>query len=180
MSPNLSRVLVPAALLLTLAGCAQTSGESPGPTTSTAISGSSSRSAPDRATTAFPSMQATGQVPPPARTNVRITLRRTGGLAGVDESLVVEPDGSWTANGGRGAKSGKLTNEQLTKVQALAADPKLTEEAKRATTGQKCADAFLYKLDAGSVSIAFADCGNDAPTATAEALATALRDATGF
>ncbi|MGH3648466.1 MAG: hypothetical protein ACRDTM_14980 [Micromonosporaceae bacterium] len=102
----------------------------------------------------------TGGTPthPPGRKPMQITLSRTGGIAGVDQRVVVEPEGAWTYTGDGKRKTGELTDQQVSKLQSLAMDERLPAEAKRQDSGE-CADGFEYSLKAGDVSLTAVDCG---------------------
>lgn len=105
--------------------------------------------------------------PPPGTSagagSPRITVQRTGGLAGVQETVVVAPDGAWTASGGAGAgRGGRLTAAQLAGIRTLAADPRLAGEAARTPERTRCSDAFEYVLTVGSERVGYADCPADA------------------
>src|SRR5512139_2365643 len=90
-------------LLFVLAGCASTTG---GPGSS---GGSPSASSPSA---------------------VAITIEKTGGIAGVRDTVQVDALGGWTRSDKTGkTTSGQLTAAQATELQALAADPKLATEA---------------------------------------------------
>jgi hypothetical protein len=99
-----------------------------------------------------------------------VLVHRTGGFAGVDESLSVAADGSWSyGNARRGTQqSGRLTPAQRDSLQRLLAAPQLGGEANQ-TPSANCADGFLYTISTGSVRVAFADCGgmDEPPTASA-------------
>ena len=110
----------------------------------------------------------------------RIVVQRTGGLAGVNDTFVVEPDGSWTKSGGRGASatSGHLTDEQRNKLRSLATDPHLRDESATGSGKTKCADAFTYTVSVGDTKITYTDCPSDgAPPATASSIVTLLTQA---
>lgn len=105
----------------------------------------------------------TGGAAPAAAT---VTVTRSGGIAGVRDEVIVDPLGAWTATGKSGThKTGDLTAEQQAQLQALAADPKLAEEAKQARKPTKCRDAFNYTVavTAGQVQrqVAYTDCPSD-------------------
>ncbi|WP_155390505.1 protealysin inhibitor emfourin [Catellatospora paridis] len=97
-----------------------------------------------------------------------VVVHRTGGFAGVDDQITVDPAGAWTATDrARTSKSGKLTTSEREQLQTLAADPRLDTEAARPTTPTNCADAFQYTVtvdrtgDPGTVTVTFTDCPGD-------------------
>jgi hypothetical protein len=133
-------------LLFVLAGCASTTG---GPGSS---NGSPSASSP-------------------ASSAVAITIEKTGGFAGVRDTIQIDALGSWSRSDKSGkAASGQLTAAQVTELQALAADPKLASEAVAAAQAAptNCNDTFNYTVSAGPVVLRFTDCPTDSfqPTAT--------------
>jgi len=103
----------------------------------------------------------------------RITIVRTGGIAGVNDTLAVEPTGAWTATDKAGKqRSGQLTTAQVDSLRPLAADPALAGEAGQSRAPSNCADAFNYVVTVGSERIAYEDCpGPDEPVATAKLVA---------
>ncbi len=97
-----------------------------------------------------------------------VSVHRTGGFAGVDDQITVDPTGGWTATDrARARKSGELTTSEQEQLQTLAADPRLETEAVRPTAPTKCADAFQYTVtvdrtgDNRTVTVSFADCPGD-------------------
>ncbi|WP_144120676.1 protealysin inhibitor emfourin [Catellatospora sichuanensis] len=97
-----------------------------------------------------------------------VVVHRTGGIAGVDDQITVDPTGAWTATDrARTRKSGELTNSEREQLQTLAADPRLDAEAARPTAPTKCADAFQYSVTVdrtggdGTVIVTFTDCPGD-------------------
>ncbi|GAA2394206.1 hypothetical protein Cme02nite_09040 [Catellatospora methionotrophica] len=126
-----------------------------------------------------------GEASPPGPASVAV--HRTGGFAGVDDQITVDPAGVWTATDrARTRKSGELTTSEREQLQALAADPRLDTEATRPTTPPKCADAFQYTVTvdrtggAGTVIVAFTDCpGDENMPAAAAAIANLVTGAAG-
>lgn len=157
-------------LSLTLAGCA-------GNSSPTAAPGSSASATPGQATPTSPVQPSPGgpaasASAPGAAGLPRVTLRRTGGFAGVFQTLVVRPDGGWTwtdgPETGGPSKTGQLTAAQRTELARLAADPALAAEASSKRGAPKCNDGFLYTLAVGARTVVWGDCGAvTPPTATA-------------
>jgi|KBSSwiStaDraftv2_1062776.scaffolds.fasta_scaffold160354_2 hypothetical protein len=113
---------------------------------------------------------------------VAITIEKTGGIAGIRDTIQIDALGSWTRSDKTGkTTTGQLTAAQVTELQALAADPKLATEAAAAAqaAATKCADTFNYTVSAGPVALRFTDCPSDSfqPTA-AKALIAAVEKAT--
>jgi hypothetical protein len=127
---------------------------------------------------------ATGAPPAAPGSPPRITVRRTGGFAGVEESLVVRPDGVWAWGGGsrgadqRGApRSGRLTAAQRAELARLATSPALAREARQKPSPPQCADGFNYALTVGAMSVSWVDCDPAIPP-TAVAITNLLATAT--
>ncbi|MEU8079634.1 protealysin inhibitor emfourin [Catellatospora citrea] len=123
-------------------------------------------------TACAPGPAAPGASPSPggwvSPTPATVVVHRTGGFAGVDDRITVDPAGRWTATDrAKAGKSGELTTSERTQLQTLAADPRLDTEAARPTTPTNCADAFQYTVTVdrrgghGTVTVAFTDCPGD-------------------
>lgn len=139
-------MLVVAASLLTLGGCAK-SGTTPGAITE-------------------------GIHMPP------FTISRTGGIAGVMDTLQVEQNGQWSLTARRSTPtSGQLDLQAAERITNLLADPGLQAEiASAAPDG--CADQFQYHVALSGRDFSFDDCGRVGPVLTD--LLGVLRSETGF
>jgi hypothetical protein len=110
-----------------------------------------------------------------------VVVERTGGIAGMQDTVTVQPDGHWT----RGSKyssagTGQLSDEQRSRLRALVNNPKLRDEATRkASTGFVCADAFQYTVIVGAMKIRYEDCGNNSSPETASQIVTLVMSASG-
>jgi len=105
--------------------------------------------------------------------DVTVVVHRTGGIAGMDDTVTVKPDGSWTATSRRGASTrmGQLTDAQRDQLRTLAADPRLGQEAGSTPGKTKCADAFNYTVTVGAHLVAYTDCPTDQTPPAASAVA---------
>lgn len=96
-----------------------------------------------------------------------VSITRTGGLAGVRQTVDISADGSWTYTDARAGAStqGRLTPAQLSALVALLTDPKLIQAlSDHATPTGVCNDGFEYTLRFGSSdTFTFVDCGEMAP-----------------
>jgi hypothetical protein len=138
--------------LLVLAGCA-----SPGGATGSTPDGST----PGGST---PGGSSGGSAP-----GAPVTLRRAGGLAGVRDTLVVQPDGRWRRTGRTAAAdTGQLTEPERAQLRRLAADPRLAAEAARTPPPTACRDAFSYSVTVAGRTVEWVDCpaDPDQPAAT--------------
>jgi hypothetical protein len=160
------RKLWPAALLmLTLAGCGD-SGPSDSANPASPISPSfaaesavpsatgNPSSGPGRTTSGGPAS------PTPASSFGGLEMAKSGGIAGIAESVSIKPDGGWTKMDGRTVtKTGKLTTAQQAKLRQMTADPRLATEAGRKIQPGRCADAFNYLLHVNFQLIRYQQCG---------------------
>ncbi|WP_229400982.1 hypothetical protein [Micromonospora okii] len=94
----------------------------------------------------------------PAPTAARLVVSRSGGYAGRDDTVTVEPDGRWTAVDRAGARrTGRLAGADLDRLRRLAADPRLASGGIAGPDG-RCSDAFEYRLTVGGVTVDWTDC----------------------
>jgi hypothetical protein len=111
---------------------------------------------------------------PPAPPAPVVTLRRSGGLAGVAQTVQVQPDGSWTYVDVRQSavkRTGELTADQRKQLRALAASDELAKEGRVERKPVKCNDGFVYQLDAGAVEVGWSECGDGDTPDTAATIA---------
>jgi hypothetical protein len=99
--------------------------------------------------------------PSPTKEAVTVVVARTGGFAGVMDTITVSGDGSWTHPTALNV-NGKLDAAQVANLQKLATDPRLDAEAATTAAPTMCNDAFDYTVTAGQVTISFTDCPGDA------------------
>ncbi|MEV4417078.1 protealysin inhibitor emfourin [Catellatospora sp. NPDC049609] len=142
-----------AALLLLVTACAPGGTASGDPSASAAASPSSAPASPSPATS-------------PEMSEASVAVVRSGGIAGVNDTFIVEPSGKWTATDRSGAaKSGQLNAQQRHELQRLAHEPKLAEESNRQRGRSKCNDAFTYTVTVSDASgqkmVGFSDCPSD-------------------
>jgi hypothetical protein len=152
-------------LALTAAACSSSPASAPTPAASpTAAAGAPAPSATASATAptatgasvgADPAVSPTAAgpalsrlIPAPDR-SIRtdgVTVVRTGGFAGLTDTVTVRPDGAWQRSDKRGpVDDGRLTAAQQSALRKLLADPRLAAEARRpAGDGGRCRDAFTY------------------------------------
>jgi hypothetical protein len=109
-----------------------------------------------------------------------VLLQRFGGIAGSQDTVIVQPDGSWERTTKAGAeRGGKLASDQRDRLSRMAADPALRSEATRTVPKSDCADAFDYALTVGATRIAWRDCGSATKVpATANGIAQLLLQST--
>lgn len=186
-----------AATLLTvlLAACDGTSAIESAPSVSPASAGAPSAGTPaGSAPTAGPSSAgpptaasapaASPRIPTPGR-SVRtdgVTLVRTGGIAGLTDTITVRPDGVWQRSDRRGPRDdGRLDATRQAELRQLLADPRLAAEAQRsAGDGELCRDALTYLLVAPPGTIRHTQCpGTGKPPEVTMRIVALLLAATG-
>ena len=94
-------------------------------------------------------------------TPTAVTVTRTGGFAGLMRRIEIAADGSWVFTDMRNGKvhRGKLSTAQRRELARLVADPALAAEARTRPPSGACADAFVYTIVAGELSIRYEQCG---------------------
>jgi hypothetical protein len=94
--------------------------------------------------------------------DVRIVVHRSGGFAGVEDTMTVDGDGRWTWTSKRGSpRSGRLTEDQRSRLRVLVGDRRLEDEAGRVPGATTCRDAFVYVLSVGQSRVGYTDCASD-------------------
>ena len=116
--------------------------------------------------------------PPPPNGDV-LTVRRTGGIAGVDQRLTLQSDGAWTYSDARagGTQQGTLTPAQLAQLRTLVMQPGFAAEG-RLSPAAGCADAFAYEVALGDLAVQFSDCPASSSHPIASSILALLTDAT--
>ncbi|MER7001926.1 hypothetical protein ABT297_02625 [Dactylosporangium sp. NPDC000555] len=150
-----SRILAAALLTLALAACSDntgdagamaTGGASSGapPATSGASGGAGTGAGPGSSPQTGPSSSASTGGNTTA-VDALIAFSRTGGLAGVSDSLVVRPDGSYTIQTRQGTRTGKLAAGELSALKAALAS---TDFNKMPTVNDNgaVADGYTYMI----------------------------------
>ncbi|SCG35032.1 hypothetical protein GA0074704_0164 [Micromonospora siamensis] len=109
-----------------------------------------------------------------------MVLVRSGGFAGREETVTVEPDGSWTVEGAGSRRTGRIAGADLDRLRQLLADPRLSTEADAPATPTNCADAFEYRLTVGQRTTGYVDCpGEDGSARVTAAVVELLVRVTG-
>ncbi len=117
----------------------------------------------------------------PSPLATEVVLVKSGGIAGLSDTVRVEPDGHWTRTDRAGAsREGQLAAEKLTRLRQLAADPRLAAEAAVTVPPTMCADAFTYRLTIGPNQVGYVDCPPETtPPAVTAQVVDLLNGATG-
>jgi hypothetical protein len=123
-------------------------------------------------------------VPPSATASattgqLSVSLTRSGGIAGVNQTIVIGADGTWTYTDKRSGatSSGQFTPAQVLQLAQLASDPRVAQEV-LTSSGPVCNDAFHYTLAVGSQSATFEECGQSRPAV--QAMLTFITENTAF
>ena len=89
-----------------------------------------------------------------------LTLSRTGGIAGVQDQVKIDPDGTATVTHRAGKPTTTtLSAKSLAALRGLLADPALAREAKAVDGAGTCADGFQYSLRTPALTMKTTDCG---------------------
>ncbi|MGW5668370.1 hypothetical protein [Micromonospora sp. NPDC003776] len=185
--PQWRRSLLLAAALgvaLAASGCAPTT-DAGSPTPAPSASPAATAPASTLTATVAPTPTAASPSASPTATRsgkavaARVTVQRSGGVAGVTQKIVVETDGRWRYDEGRDAgtaQTGRLGAAQVKRLHLLLGDPSFGS----AFYPGSCADGFHYSLLTGQRRVEWDDCGRSSPAEVAEAIVALLTDATPF
>jgi hypothetical protein len=105
-------------------------------------------------------------------------VTKSGGFAGLRDTVSVRADGTWTRTDRRGAeRTGRLSDAQVSRLRTLANDPALAAAPGGGKVG-RCSDAFTYDVVAAGHRIRYEDCPGGTRPAEALALADYVLKAT--
>ncbi len=92
-----------------------------------------------------------------------VTIARTGGIAGVAQTVEVATDGSWVYTDQRQNRSerGTMTEAQKKQLDSLVSDPAFVAQLAKGPGPDNCADAFRYTITFGGETMSFEECGGD-------------------
>jgi hypothetical protein len=99
-----------------------------------------------------------------------LTISRTGGFVGVNESITVRADGGWSYSAikGKPTAQGMLSAADLATVTQTLSDPRFGLDVRPHKQNGVCADGFTYAVSIGPETSTFDDCGEgDRPLFTA-------------
>ena len=108
-----------------------------------------------------------------------MVVTRTGGIAGVMQSLIITPDGFWEYGDERSGASerGQLTAQQRQQLITMLSNPALVAEASK-PSAEGCADAFLYVLAVVDQTYQYEQCGDPSARPLTEQVLALLAEAT--
>jgi hypothetical protein len=168
------RVLVPVGLILSLAAC-------PGTATPEAPLTPGSSPPPGATTTPEPTSTRSPGPPVTGPAFTRVTVTRSGGIAGVVQTIRVEADGSWMytdRRGGAPQTRGRLSDSERNRLAALLAAAEFAREARMRPPVGVCNDSFVYSIIVGEISSRYEDCGSAGERPATAAVVALLIDAT--
>ncbi len=146
-------------LTVVVAGCATPTGTGSGgpPAGSPTPSGSGPAGSPSPSGGASPEANPPAPAPAPAR----MIISRTGGFAGVQEMITIEPNGTWVYNNAKGsaADRGTLSAAQRADLLRLVSDPRFATDIRKPNAAV-CNDAFQYTIQVGEMTASFEDCAD--------------------
>jgi hypothetical protein len=117
---------------------------------------------------------------PPA---IPVVVNRTGGIAGVNQTIEISVDGTWVYRDNRlnEHENGKLAPDQRVSLQQLVHDPDFaTQLARGGSTRDLCADAFHYLVETSGEAQAYEDCGAETEAPAVKSVLALITEATPF
>ncbi len=149
---------------------------------------SSPTASPTAASPAPPGPTGTLSAPPPPppppgqpQTLQKVTVTKSGGIAGVQQTVRISPDGSWLFVDKRafGENEGQLNATEVTDLAALLNNPGFAMEARAAPPPPgACNDAFVYTIAVGDLSVRHDQCDGTAKRPLTERIVTLIATAT--
>jgi hypothetical protein len=86
-----------------------------------------------------------------------VTITRTGGFAGVNQTITIQPNGDWVYSGRGKNEQGTLAPGVVASLGSVVSQPAFLTEMRTKPDGV-CADAFHYAVTIGTESTSFEDC----------------------
>ncbi|MGE5828724.1 MAG: hypothetical protein ACM30G_10235 [Micromonosporaceae bacterium] len=109
-----------------------------------------------------------------------VTMQRSGGFAGVMQSVAISADGAWTFTDRRAGtvRRGQMSQLQRQRLAQSLTDPALARQAAASTSVGVCSDGYLYEITWGSQRTRLMWCGSVGNHPAVVAVITAIEDAT--
>jgi hypothetical protein len=109
-----------------------------------------------------------------------VTVTRTGGIAGVMQTVRIGADGSWTYTEGRGSTStrGRLTEAERGQLASLVTSAAFAQEARMRLQPGQCSDTFIYTITVGEFTGRYDECPSAGRRPTLNAVVSLLVGAT--
>ena len=111
---------------------------------------------------------------------VQVVMTKTGGITGLMQRLLIQPDSTWIFIDSKAGTSqpGKFTAAQSSAIAALIADPALKAESKLPPNPGSCADGIAYNVQTLDVQFKYDSCTAAASHPATARLLRAIEDAT--
>jgi hypothetical protein len=171
----LPTVVLGLAVATAAAGCGATAPVAAGAPTSattapTATTASSALATPSAGTASAQPAPTPPSPATPLRSPVQVT--RSGTMAGINQSILIAPDGAWTLTDRRKGTSrqGRLSTGDVARLAALLADPRLGGEAAAKAPPGVCSDGLVSVISASGLVLRDDGCGTGNHPATAAVL----------
>jgi len=121
----------------------------------------------------------TAEPPEGAGVGGSVSMQKSGGIAGVMQSVNISADGSWVFTDRRAnvTRRGHLTSTQRQQLTSSLANPALRREASQAG-GAVCNDGFVYSITSGQMRVRYASCGGLGNQPALMAVIRTIEDAT--
>jgi hypothetical protein len=110
-----------------------------------------------------------------------ITVMRSGGFAGLQQTLTITGDGSWTFVDKRAnlpTTTGRLSQGQLEQLTTWVGDPAFAAEARLPGATGTCYDGITYTITVDEFAAKYERCGNAAARPLTDKILALLVDAT--
>jgi hypothetical protein len=110
---------------------------------------------------------------------VQVVMTKTGGITGINQRLLIQPDATWIFIDGKAGTSqpGTFTDAQASMIAGIIADPALKAESQMSSSGV-CSDGFAYNFQTQAVQFKYNSCTAAASRPTITKLLRAIEDAT--
>jgi len=159
-----------------LVGCSSTG--TPDSSASPSTSATSTSTSPS-ATAGGPAQTTTKPPTGGSAKMVQVVMTKTGGITGINQRLLIQPDATWIFIDGKAGTSqpGTFTDAQASTIAGIIADPALKAESQMSSSGA-CSDGFAYNFQTQAVQFKYNSCTAAASRPTITKLLRAIEDAT--
>ena len=159
-----------------LVGCSSTG--TPDSSASPSTSATSTSTSPT-ATAGGPAQTTTKPPTGGSAKMVQVVMTKTGGITGINQRLLIQPDATWIFIDGKAGTSqpGTFTDAQASTIAGIIADPALKAESQMSSNGA-CSDGFAYNFQTQAVQFKYNSCTAAASRPTITKLLRAIEDAT--
>ena len=159
-----------------LVGCSSTG--TPDSSASPSTSATSTSTSPT-ATAGGPAQTTTKPPTGGSAKMVQVVMTKTGGITGINQRLLIQPDATWIFIDGKAGTSqpGTFTDAQASMIAGIIADPALKAESQMSSSGA-CSDGFAYNFQTQAVQFKYNSCTAAASRPTITKLLRAIEDAT--